>query len=275
MATRSILITGCSSGIGECCARGLKQRGWRVFATARKPEDLDRLQAEGLEAVHLEMADSASVESCVRQVLDATGGTLEALFTNAAYGQPGAIEDLSLDVLRAQFDSNFFGHHDLVRRVIPAMRAQGHGRIVFNSSILGLVAMKYRGAYNASKFALEGYADTLRMELKSAGIRVATIAPGPIFSRFAEHALAAFHRNVDIEASPHREEYRAQERRMKGERHSRFKLPPQAVLDKLVHALESPNPRPQYLVTTATHIAAFGKRILPKRLADLALERMS
>ena len=173
MPQRSILITGCSSGIGLASAREMKARGWRVFATARKQVDIARLRdQEGLESLYLDYAESNSIEAAAEHVLEATGGTLNALFNNGAYGQPGAVEDLTPDVLRAQFEANVFGWHDLTRRVIPAMRAQGEGRIVFCSSVLGLVAAPYRGAYCASKFAIEALADSLRMELAATGIRI-------------------------------------------------------------------------------------------------------
>ena len=154
MTTKTLLVTGCSSGIGETCARGMKARGWRVFATARKPEDIARLEAEGLEALYLDYAEPASIEGCVAAISARTGGKLDALFNNGAYGQPGAVEDLSRDALEAQFQANVFGWHDLTCRCIALMRANGSGRIVQCSSVLGIVALKWRGAYNASKFAI-------------------------------------------------------------------------------------------------------------------------
>ena len=274
--TRSVLITGCSSGIGEACARGLKARGWRVFATARKPEDLSRLEGEGFDALFLDYRDEASVEAAADEALRRTGGRLYALFNNGAYGQPGAVEDLRTDVLREQFEVNVFGWHALARRVLPAMRAAGEGRIVQCSSVLGLVALKYRGAYTASKFAIEGLSDTLRLELRGTGIHVSLIEPGPIRTRFVEHALEAFRRNIDVEASPHREVYRRREARLqRGGTASAFKLGPEAVLHKLVHALESPRPKPRYYVTTPTHLMAALRRILPHRVLDAALASFS
>ncbi len=273
---RTLLITGCSSGIGETCALGMKARGWRVFATARREEDLERLSAAGLEAVHLDYDEPESVEACVSTVAAATHGRLDALFNNGAYGQPGAVEDLTRDVLRRQFETNVFGWHDLTRQVLPLMRAQGHGRIVQNSSVLGLVAMKWRGAYNASKFAIEGLTDTLRLELRGTGIHVSLIEPGPIFSKFMETALKHFEENIDIEHSPHREQYLARKRQLSGEsRPSPFKLPPEAVLRKLVHALESPRPKPRYFVTLPTHVMAVLRRVLPTRALDFVLDKAS
>ena len=179
-ATQSILITGCSSGIGHAAAHALAARGWRVFATARAEADVERLREEGLEALALDLADSASIEAAVEEVRERTGGRLTALFNNGAYGQPGAVEDLSRAVLREQLETNLLGTHELTTRVLPMMRAQGHGRIVQNSSVLGLAALPYRGAYVCSKFALEGLTDTLRQELTGSGIHISLIQPGPI-----------------------------------------------------------------------------------------------
>ncbi|HEV7463401.1 MAG TPA: SDR family oxidoreductase [Methyloceanibacter sp.] len=269
MSERSILITGCSSGIGLASAREMKARGWRVFATARKHEDLARLRDEvAVESLYLDYAEPASIAEAAEHVLAATGGRLTALFNNGAYGQPGAVEDLTPDVLRAQFEANVFGWHDLTRSVIPSMRAQGEGRIVFCSSVLGLVAAPYRGAYCASKFAIEALADTLRMELATTGIKVVLIEPGPIASRFLEHALEAYRRNIDLDGSPHREVYRARIARMEEGGSQTFKLGPEAVAAKLVKALESRTPKPRYYVTVPTYVAAFLRRLLPTRALD-------
>uniref|UniRef100_A0A4W5LCQ8 Uncharacterized protein n=1 Tax=Hucho hucho TaxID=62062 RepID=A0A4W5LCQ8_9TELE len=189
MSSRSILITGCSSGIGLVVAQGLAAKGWRVFATARQAADVVRLQAQGLEALQLDVDDSDSIVQAVAEVLLRTGGTLDALFNNAGYGQPGAAEDVPRAAMRAQFETNVFGAWELMNAVIPVMRRQGHGRILFNSSVLGFAAMKYRGAYNASKYAMEGLCDTLRLELAGSGIAVSLIEPGPIESRFRANAL--------------------------------------------------------------------------------------
>ncbi len=268
MSERSVLITGCSSGIGLASAREMKARGWHVFATARKPADIARLKEEGLDSLYLDYAEPDSIAAAAEQVLQATGGKLDALFNNGAYGQPGAVEDLTPAVLRAQFEANVFGWHDLTRRVIPAMRAQGEGRIVFCSSVLGLVAAPYRGAYCASKFAVEALADSLRMELAATGIKIVLIEPGPIATRFLEHALDAYRRNIDLEASAHREIYRTRIARLEEGGSQTFKLGPEAVALKLVHALESRNPKPRYYVTIPTYAAALFRRILPTRVLD-------
>lgn len=269
MEQRSILITGCSSGIGLASAREMKARGWRVFATARKPDDIRRLRDEiGVESLYLDYAEPASIAAAVEDVLAATGGTLAALFNNGAYGQPGAVEDLRPEVLRAQFEANVFGWHDLTTRLIPAMRAQGEGRIVFCSSVLGLIAAPYRGAYCASKFAVEALADALRIELAPSGIKVILIEPGPIASRFVEHALEAYRRNIDLEGSPHRAIYRARIARLEEGGSQTFKLGPEAVAAKLAGALASKRPKPRYYVTLPTYAAVLMRRLLPTRVLD-------
>jgi len=272
VAARSVLVTGCSSGIGRACAHGLAARGYRVFASARRPADVDALRGEGLEALRLDVDDSASIEAAVAQVLAATGGRLYALFNNAGFGQPGALEDLSRDTLRAQFETNVFGLHELTGRVLPAMRAAGEGRIVHNGSVLGFVSMRFRGAYQASKHAVEALADTLRQELHGTGIEVSLIEPGPVRSRFRDNAYAAFRRNVDVEASPFAEIYRRVERRLaEGDDEGPFTLPESAVLAKLIHALDSRRPHPRYYVTVPTWGLGLLKRALSTRMLDRLL----
>lgn len=273
---RSVLITGCSSGIGECVAAGLKARGYRVFATARRDADVARLSDAGFESLRLDLRDAESMHDALAAVLARTGGKLFALFNNGAYGQPGAVEDVPTDALRAQFETNLFGWHELTCRVLPVMRAQGYGRIVQNSSILGLVALKWRGAYTASKFALEGLTDTLRMELAGSGIHVSLIEPGPIESRFRENAYEAFRENIDVDKSPHRDDYRRVEARLATEDEKKpFTLPGEAVLAKVVHALESRRPKPRYYVTVPTYAMGFLRRVLSTRWLDLALRGAS
>lgn len=274
MSERSVLITGCSSGIGLASAREMKSRGWRVFATARKAEDLARLEdEEGLESLYLDYAEPESIVTAVAQVLEATGGKLTALFNNGAYGQPGAVEDLKREVLRAQFEVGFFGWHDLTARVIPAMRKQGEGRIVFCSSVLGLVSAPYRGAYCASKFAVEALADALRLELSATRIKIVLIEPGPIASRFLEHALEAYRRHIDLDASHHSEIYRTRIARLEEGGDQTFKLGPEAVALKLAHALESRRPKRRYYVTVPTYAAALFRRFLPTSVLDAIAAR--
>lgn len=269
MPRRSILITGCSSGIGLASAREMKARGWRVFATARKKRDIARLKdEEGVESLYLDYTEPDSIKKAVAKVLDTTGGKLDALFNNGMYGQPGAVEDLRRDVLRAQFEAGFFGWHDLTRRIIPVMRQQGEGRIVFCSSVLGLVSAPYRGAYCAAKFAIEALADALRMELAATRIKIVLIEPGPIASRFLEHALEAYRRNIDLHASHHSEIYRERIARLEEGGDQTFKLGPEAVALKLARALESRNPKRRYFVTIPTYAAALLRRLLPAAMLD-------
>ncbi|MBF0296341.1 MAG: SDR family oxidoreductase [Magnetococcales bacterium] len=272
---KSILVTGCSSGIGRLAALTLRERGWRVFATVRRERDLIALRETGLEACRLDLADSASIREAMDWVLEQSGGRLDALFNNGAFGQPGALEDLSREALREQFEVNLFGTHELTRRIIPVMRAAGSGRIVQNSSVLGFVALRYRGAYIASKFALEGLTDTLRLELAGSGIRVILIEPGPIATRFRANGLAAFQRHIDAQGSIHREAYRKEVARLGNETaDTPFTLPPEAVVHRLIHALESPRPRLRYRVTAPTRIFAILKRILPAVWLDAILVRV-
>lgn len=275
MIQKAILITGCSTGIGYACAIGLKQRGYRVLATARKPADIKRLKDEGLEALMLDYASSASVQACAAEVAERTGGKLFALFNNGAYGQPGAVEDLTRKALEQQFAANFFGYHELTTLCLPMMRNLGEGRIVQCSSVLGLLALKWRGAYNASKFALEGLSDTMRLELKPFNIKVITINPGPIESRFTQNAMAAFDRNIEAKKSHYANEYVGQRKRLERGGKGRFKLPAEAVLGKLILALEKPNPSPHYYVTTPTYVVAAARRLLPQGLLDKFADRNS
>jgi NAD(P)-dependent dehydrogenase (short-subunit alcohol dehydrogenase family) len=254
----------------------MAERGWRVFATARDPDDVARLESEGLESLVLDLNDSWSIHVAFDEVLARTGGSLDALFNNGAYGQPGAVEDLSRNTLRAQFETNVFGWLELTNRVLPTMRAQGHGRIVQNSSVLGLVALKWRGAYNASKFAIEGLTDTMRLELAGTGVHVSLIEPGPITSRFRDNALEAFDRRIDSDRSVHHAYYeRMEDRRRRPQKPTPFTLGPEAVQKRLVHALESRWPQRRYPVTFPTYLFITLRRVLPTRVLDRILARAS
>ena len=270
MTPRSILITGCSSGIGLDAARGLRARGWRVFATCRQEADCDRLRGEGLESFRLDYADEASIASAVAEVVARTGGTLDALFNNGAFACPGAVEDLPRAALREIFETNLFGYHDLTRRVIPLMRAQGHGRIVNCSSVLGLVAGTWRGAYVATKFAMEGLTDVLRIEMRGTGIDVILIEPGPIATKIRENAIPHFEKWIDWQASARAAQYQSLRGRLydKKVKKDAFELEPAAVTAKLVHAIEARRPKPRYFVTTPTYLMGFARRILPTRTLD-------
>ncbi|MDE4146146.1 MAG: SDR family NAD(P)-dependent oxidoreductase [Pseudophaeobacter sp. bin_em_oilr2.035] len=273
---KTILITGCSSGIGLDAARGMRDRGWRVFASCRQQQDCDRMRDEGFDSPLIDYTRPDTITDGLKQVLTATGGGLDVLFNNGAHGLPGAVEDLPTEALRDIFESNFFGWHELTRQVLRVMRAQGHGRIVQNSSILGLVTFPWRGAYVATKYAIEGLTDTLRIELTDTNIHVILIEPGPVTSKIRENSIPHFERYVDWRASPLRARYEESllKRLYESKGPDRFELPASAVTAKLIHACESPRPRPRYYVTTPTHIAGFLRRILPTRSIDRILARL-
>lgn len=264
---RIILVTGASSGIGAYCARRLSREGWRVMATARRPEDIAVLDRDGLEGFYLDCRDPSSIEKLVADVLERTGGRLDALYNNGGYALAGAVEDIPVEALRDQFEANVFGWHDLTRRLVPIMRTAGHGRIVNCSSILGLVPLRYRGAYCASKYALEGLMLSLRADLAGSGVHVSLIEPGPIESKIALNGAAIFEGHIDIENSVHRDAYRIQIERLRaGKGRSRLKRGPEVVYRALRHALEARRPRPHYPVTVPARAGFLMKRILPSAL---------
>ncbi len=269
---KNILITGCSSGIGLCVAKGLQSRGYRVLATARKQKDVDTLNSQGLESLQLDLDDSESIIAAFNEAMSRTGGRLFGLFNNGAYAQPGAVEDLSRDTLRKQFETNLFGWLELTNLVIPVMRKQGYGRIIQNSSILGMIPLKFRGAYVASKFAVEGLYSNLRIELADTPIYVCLIEPGPIVSRIRQNSLIAFEKNIDTERSVHKEQYRGTLSRLQHEGPVlKSTLSPEAVLKRVIHALESRKPKIHYYVTTPTYVIGFLRRVLPHRMLDRLL----
>jgi NAD(P)-dependent dehydrogenase (short-subunit alcohol dehydrogenase family) len=276
--TKSVLITGCSSGIGLCAAETLHQRGYQVFAGVRKPADQQRLIQQGIRSVLLDVADSQSIQRAVDEALAQTQGRLDALVNNAGFGQPGAVEDLSRDTLRAQFEANVFGLQELINHVLPVMRRQDSGRIVNMSSLLGLISMPYRGAYCASKYAVEALTDALRLEAHGSGIRVSLIEPGPIESQFRRAARQHYQQHIAVEQSPHGEKYaRMLDNIEQLKTESRLTLPPAAVVKKLLHALESPRPKIRYYVTLPAYVLATLKRFLPSALFDrviLKIHRM-
>jgi NAD(P)-dependent dehydrogenase (short-subunit alcohol dehydrogenase family) len=273
--TRSVLITGCSSGIGLDAARTLRARGWQVFASCKQQADCDRMADEGFAAPRIDYTQTNSIETGLAEVLDATGGTLDALFNNGAHAIPGAVEDLPTDALRANFEANFFGWHDLTRRVIPVMRAQGAGRIVQCSSVLGFVSLRWRGSYVSTKFALEGLTDTLRLEMDGTGIEVILIEPGPITTKIRQNSIPHFERWIDWKSSARRDQYEHSltARLYQDRGPDPFELPPEAVTRKLIHALEAPRPRARYYVTTPTHVMGVARRLLPTRLLDRLLRK--
>jgi len=275
MAQRSVLITGSSSGLGYDAAHGLRALGWRVFASCRKPEDCARLRSEGFDSPLIDYADPASIESGLAEVLAETGGTLDALYNNGAHACPGALEDLPVQALREIFETNLFGYHDLTRRVIPVMRAQGHGRIVNCSSVLGFVGMRWRGAYVATKFALEGLTDVLRVEMADTPIKVILIEPGPITSRIRQNAIPHFEKWIDWQNSARADQYPDLMKRLYEDKGpDRFELPAAATTKKLIHALTADKPRPRYYVTLPTYLMGILRRMLPTRWLDALILRV-
>lgn len=274
---KAIVITGCSTGIGLCAALTLHKRGYHVIATVRKEADKQSLIAQGLpDVVIMDLASSDSITAAVERIKAITQGKLYALFNNGAYGQPGAVEDLSRDTLRKQFETNVFGTHELTIKLLPELLTQKTARIIQNSSVLGFAAMPMRGAYNASKFALEGLTDTLRLELLSTNVRVSIIEPGPITSYFRINALKALEENVDIASSRFEDGYAEALTRLKKEGPaSRFTLPADAVVKKVVHALEASRSKERYYVTFPTYLFAGLRHVLPTFIMDKILSKLS
>ncbi|MEX0615806.1 MAG: SDR family NAD(P)-dependent oxidoreductase [Methylophaga sp.] len=273
---KHILITGCSSGIGLEAAKLLHARGHKVVASVRQSADLRQFQALGIACVLLDLDNDVSITAGLNQALRRLDSRIDVLFNNAAFGQPGAVEDLNRQVLQAQFNTNVFGTQQLTNQVIKIMRQQGVGRIVYNSSVLGLVALPYRGAYNASKFAIEGLADTLRLELRGSGILVSLIEPGPILSQFRANAFAKYQQHIDKTSSAHQHVYQSMENRLtKTGPAAPFTLSASAVVDKLVHAVEAERPKIRYFVTFPTYLLATLKRLLPGRALDWVLCKIS
>jgi NAD(P)-dependent dehydrogenase (short-subunit alcohol dehydrogenase family) len=269
---QAVLITGCSSGIGLCLAHGLKQAGYRVFATARDPKDVEILLNLGFESYQLDLSSSASIRNAMKVINTQVDG-LYGLIHNGAYGQVGALEDISREALEAQFQANVFGWHELTNLVLPEMRKNNNGRIIYLSSVLGFVAMPFRGPYNASKFAIEGLVDTLRLELANTNIQLSLIQPGPIESKFRINAYKAFKRNVDMDNSNYQSNYKQMIKRLQSDELADYTLPPEAILKCTLHALRSSKAKIHYRVTFPTKLFAVLKRIFPSRIMDKILSK--
>lgn len=271
MQNKSILITGSSSGIGLATALYLKQQGYRVFATARKEKDVENLRQLGLDSLVLDVSDSHSIQQALNTILSQTNGELYAVFNNAGFLQAGAAEDVSRDMMRKQFETNTFGAMELTQLVLPIMRKQGYGRIIQNSSILGIIAMPYYGAYNASKFALEGYSNTLRQELRGTNIHVSIIAPGPITSKLRASALHHYQNTIRLNQSgAYTHIYQKMEKSYfpREQREDKLTLQPDAVAMAVHHALESKRPKAHYYIGIAAKFMAFLRRVLPDSALD-------
>jgi len=272
----TVLVTGCSSGIGYYVAKGLKERGYNVYTTARKEDDIQRLISEGFKCLQLDYGDSESVQDLANELMLLVGTNLYAVFHNGAYGQPGAVEDLTRETIEKQFATNVFGWMELNNRLIVLMRHNNRGRIIFNSSVLGLISLPFRGAYNASKYAIEGFADTLRLELSDTNVKVSLIEPGPVESHFRPNALQALKDNINMEDSVHRDRYRKTVGRLEKEGAVvPFTLPPEAVLKKVIDALESKRPQAHYYVTFPTYLFGTLKRMLPSKWLDAIILKIA
>jgi NAD(P)-dependent dehydrogenase (short-subunit alcohol dehydrogenase family) len=276
MQKKSILITGCSSGIGYATAKILHKRGWKVFATCRKQKDCNKLKNEGIESFLLDYQKEKTIKTALQSCLEVTGGTLDAIFNNGAFATPGALEDISTGALKDIFQTNVFGYHELIRLSIPIMRDQGYGRIVNCSSVLGLVALPFRGAYNSTKFAIEGLSDTLRVELINTNIKVILIEPGPITSLIRKNSIPKFEKWVKWEQSYRTDDYRKFliPRLYKENGLDSFELPANAVSKKVIHAIESAKPKTRYFVTTPTYFMYYMKKILPTKWLDLLISKI-
>lgn len=275
MTEKSVLITGCSSGLGYDAAHGLRARGWRVFASCRQQHDCDRLREEGFESPLIDYADPDTIYNGLADVLEATGGTLDALYNNGAFAVPGAVEDLPRGALRSIYETNVFGVHDLTQAVIPVMRKQGHGRIINCSSVLGIVGMRWRGAYVSTKFALEGLTDVLRVEMADTPIKIILLEPGPITSKIRENSIPHFEQWIDHENSARRAQYaQLRDRLYTDTGPDQFELPASATTKKIVHALESKRPKPRYYVTFPTYLMGTLRRLLPTRALDWIIGRI-
>ena len=270
---RSVLITGCSTGIGKCLAQGLSRNDFHVIASCRSESDRAALEALGIDAILLDVTDSESISAGVKEALSLSGGKLYGLINNAGYGQPGAVEDISLAALRQQFETNVFGAHELTRQLLPMMRANNEGRIIQISSVLGVICLKFRGAYNASKFALEALTDTMRLELADTGIKCCLVEPGPIASNFRKNAMNHYQQSVANAHSPFKDTYERMVSRFNEGKPSKFTLGPEAVLAAVLHALNSNKPKVRYPVTLPTRIMFPLKRLLPDRWMDRFLLR--
>ena len=274
---KSILITGCSSGIGLDCAKTLHAHGWTVFASCRQQKDCNRLKMMGIEAPRLDHADPVSITETIQYILTKTNGKLDAVFNNGAFAVPGAVEDLPTDALRSIYETNLFGYHEVIRQVIPIMRAQGKGKILNCSSVLGFVAIPWRGAYNSTKFALEGLTDTLRIEMRNTNINVILIEPGPISTKIRENSIPHFERWVNWENSPRKKQYETdliKRLYQPKNKPDAFELPVSAVTKVVMKALESHHPKPRYYVTIPTHFMGLLRRILSTRSLDWFISRL-
>lgn len=270
--TKTILITGCSTGIGRQTAIYLKKKGYRVFATARARKDVEKLLSLGFEAFLLDVTKKETISTTLSSIIQLTNGTLDVVFNNAGFGQPGAVEDITTDVLKEQFETNVFGLHELTIQVLPIMKQQGYGTIIQHSSVLGLVSLKLRGAYNASKYAIEGLTDTLRLELRDTNINVTLLNTGPVLSDFRKNAKQKTIENIDRENSRFKDSYEKSLKSAKSD--VPFTLEAIEVAKIVEKIINSKKVKPRYYITKATYLLGFAKRILSTSKLDTILYKI-
>lgn len=272
---QNILITGCSSGIGLETALILRKNGIKVYASARKEEDVQMLRDLGFETFKIDVREKNDIKIALETIVK-NDLKLDAVFNNAGFGQPGAVEDLSVKVLKKQFDTNFFGLHEVTIQAMKIFRAQGFGKIIQHSSVLGIISLKFRGAYNASKYAIEGINDTLRLETLNSNIFISTINTGPVTSKFRENALKKFNKNINIEDSFWTDTYKKElkARLETNEDKAPFNLPASSVANIVLKIMNTTKPKPRYYVTKATYILGFAKRVLSTNLLDKLLNKI-
>ena len=264
MSNRTVLITGCSSGIGRATAYAFLDEEWRVYATARNPADIEQLGDAGCDIATLDVTDSEDVERVVGRLIEEEG-RIDALVNNAGYGQHGPLEDLREDLFLKQFDVNVFGPHRLVREVLPHMREREDGTIVNVSSVAGRLAAPGMGAYSASKHAVEGYSDSLRVEVEPFGVDVSVVQPGPVATEFRERVdneLGRLDRTDD-----YADIYEFQEDASLFGADSPIAVHPDEVAEAVVEAAVTPDPEPRYVVGRAAQLMIYAS-YLPDRLRD-------
>jgi NAD(P)-dependent dehydrogenase (short-subunit alcohol dehydrogenase family) len=267
---KTVLITGCSSGIGKATAARLAGHGWDVYATARRPETLTELADAGCHTLALDVTDEASMVDAVDAV-KAEAGRIDALVNNAGYSQSGAAETLDLDDVRRQFETNVFGLLRMSQLVLPTMRDQGDGRIVNISSMGGKLVFPGGGAYHATKYSVEALSDAMRFEVAGFGIKVVIIEPGLITTNFDQAAVDSMdlhdpgpyaHFNQRV-ASSTTDAYSGPMKRLGG--------PPEAVATVIEKALTTRRPRPRYTVTPSAKLSMITRRMMTDRMWDSAM----
>lgn len=267
---KSILITGCSSGIGLDAALTLDKIGWTVFATCKNQKDCRILRSKGLVSFPLDLSDSKSITRAVNKVYEKCDGKLDALLNNGAFAIPGAMEDLPRDALREIFEVNLFGQLELIRKCLPLMRANRGGKILNCSSVLGFTALPFRGAYVGTKFALEGITDSMRRENIEDNIKFVLIEPGPINTKIRQNSQKHYEKWVNKAQSIYENVYtNVLEKRLYGNDYDFFELKSSAVTAKIIKALNSKKPKARYYVTTPTLFADFISRFFPTKMQDI------